>query len=83
MPEECLDISELSGNDRATFCIVRRDLKRRVYKKATLALPVVDRVVDNLCKETSDRLFRRKLFLEPAQPFPRRLLKVLLKRPSE
>jgi len=56
--EECFNISKLSCDDRAAFRIVRCHLKRRVHKKATFALPVLDRMVDNLGKEAPYRFFR-------------------------
>ena len=63
--KESFDIAELSSNGRAALRIVRSDFKCRVHKKAALALPVVDRMVDDLGEETLDGLLGRKRLLEP------------------
>ncbi len=64
--EERLDVVELLGDYGATFGVMRRDFERRVYQETALALPIADRVLDDLGEETVQRGFGSARLFQPA-----------------
>jgi len=81
--EEGFNLSKLFSDYSAEFFLVGRHLERGVNEKTSLAFPIIDRVLDDLGEEVTDRLFGGQRYLIPAQPIARRAIEVALEGPSK
>src|SRR6202041_2324786 len=74
--KESFDASKLRRDHCATSRVVRCNLQRRIDQETPLTLPVLERMLDDLAKETFERPARRQRLLEPAQPVARGVVEI-------
>jgi hypothetical protein len=74
--EKPLDFAKLFSNHGAKLALMWRDLERRIDEEASFALSIIDRVVNDLGKELTNRLFGGQRRLVFAQPTARRAVEI-------